>query len=383
MALPEPDAAALAHSARVADAIRAEITAADGWISFARYMELALYAPGLGYYAAGAAKFGAAGDFVTAPEISSLFGQALARQVAQVLEASSPQVLEFGAGTGKLAADVLNALGDACETYAILEPSPDLRERQAETLHRLAPAHAGKVSWLEALPPTFSGCMLANEVLDAMPVHLVQVGAEAIAERGVSLDAQGNFTYADRPAQGALLEAARVLPVEGYAGYLTEVNLAARAWTASLAASLTHGAALLIDYGFPAREYYHPQRHRGTLMAHYRHHAHADPFFLPGLNDLTAHVDFSAIADAAEGAGFDLLGYASQANFLIDCGIADLLARVPASDSARYLPLANQVGRLLSPAEMGELFKAMLIGRDLDIDIAALGFRSGDRTARL
>jgi SAM-dependent MidA family methyltransferase len=381
MALPEPDAAALAHSARVADAIRAEIIAARGWISFARYMELALYAPGLGYYAAGAAKFGAAGDFVTAPEISSLFGQALARQVVQVLEASSPQVLEFGAGTGKLAADVLKALGDACEAYAILEPSPDLRERQAETLRRLAPAHAGKVSWLDTLPPAFSGCMLANEVLDAMPVHLVQVGAEAIAERGVSLDAQGNFTYADQPAQGALLEATRALPVEGYTGYLTEVNLAARAWTASLAASLRRGAALLIDYGFPAREYYHPQRHRGTLMAHYRHHAHADPFFLPGLNDLTTHVDFSAIADTAEGAGFDLLGYASQANFLIDCGIADLLARVPASDSARYLPLANQAGRLLSPAEMGELFKVMLIGRDLDI--AASGFQSGDRTARL
>jgi len=381
MALPEPDAAALAHSARVADAIRAEIIAADGWISFARYMELALYAPGLGYYAAGAAKFGAAGDFVTAPEISSLFGQALARQVAQVLEASSPQVLEFGAGTGKLAADVLKALGDACEAYAILEPSPDLRERQAETLRRLVPAHAGKVSWLDALPPAFSGCMLANEVLDAMPVYLVRIGAGAIAERGVSLDAQGNFSYDDRPAQGALLEAARALPLEGYDGYLTEVNLAARAWTASLAASLTRGAALLIDYGFPAREYYHPQRHRGTLMAHYRHHAHADPFFLPGLNDLTAHVDFSAIADAAEGAGFDLLGYASQASFLIDCGIADLLARVPASDSARYLPLANQAGRLLSPAEMGELFKVTLIGRNLDI--AALGFRSGDRTARL
>lgn len=380
MTLPAPDAHALAHSRRVAAAIADEIVRAGGWISFAHYMELALYAPGLGYYAAGAAKFGAAGDFVTAPEISSLFGQCVAAQVREVLAASRPSVLEFGAGTGKLAADVLNTLDEDCAEYLIIEPSPDLRERQAETLARLAPAHAAKVRWLDALPGTFSGCMLANEVLDAMPVHLLHVSGEAIHERGVTLQ-DGTFAWQDRPAQGDLLEAARALPLENPGAYLTELNLAARAWLASLSRCLTQGAALLIDYGFPAREYYHPQRTAGTLMAHYRHHAHDDPFYLPGLNDLTAHVDFSAVAEAAEESGLELMGYASQAAFLIDCGIADLLAQVSPEDSARYLPLTNQANRLLSPAEMGELFKAMLVGRG--VELAPLGFRSGDRSRRL
>ncbi|MDB5807829.1 MAG: hypothetical protein JWN73_5151 [Betaproteobacteria bacterium] len=383
--LPEPDAAALAHSAALAARIRAEISAAGGWIPFARYMELALYAPGLGYYAAGAAKFGAAGDFVTAPEISGLFGASLARQVAQVLEAGSPQVLEFGAGTGKLAADLLNALGEACAGYAILEPSPDLRERQAATLRRLAPAAFAKVRWLDTLPAQFSGCIIANEVADAMPVHLLHFAGEAVDERGVTLNAAGAFSYADRPAQGAVLAAAQGLPLEDRDDYLTEINLAARAWVATLAQCLTSGAALIIDYGFPAREYYHPQRHRGTLMCHYRHHALDRPFFLPGLADITAHVDFSALADAAEEAGLELLGYTSQASFLLDCGITELLADVPATESARYLPLTNQANRLLSPAEMGELFKVMLLGRGPVTGSIAdpIGFSSNNRARRL
>ncbi|HEX4326427.1 MAG TPA: class I SAM-dependent methyltransferase [Burkholderiales bacterium] len=378
---PEPGADALAHSGRLAAHIRAGIAAAGGWISFARYMELALYAPGLGYYAAGATKFGAAGDFVTAPEISALFGRSVARQVAQVLRASSPQVLEFGAGTGKLAADLLNTLGEACAGYAILEPSPDLRQRQADTLRRLAPDAFAKVRWLDTLPAQFSGCIVANEVADAMPVHLLHIDGDAIDERGVTLDSSGRFSYADRPAQGAVLAAAQALALEESGDYVTEINLAARAWVASLAGCLTDGAALIIDYGFPAREYYHPQRLRGTLMCHYRHHAHDNPFLLPGLQDITAHVDFSALADASEEAGLPLLGYTSQAAFLLDCGITDLLAAVPAADSARYLPLANQANRLLSPAEMGELFKVMLLGRE-GIE-APLGFRSGDRSRRL
>jgi SAM-dependent MidA family methyltransferase len=341
---------------------------------------MALYAPGLGYYAAGAAKFGAAGDFVTAPEISPLFGQCVAAQVREVLAASRPAVLEFGAGTGKLAADVLNTLAGDCAEYLILEPSPDLRQRQAETLARLAPAHAAKVGWLDALPGTFSGCMLANEVLDAMPVHLLHLSGAAVNERGVTLR-DGAFAWQDRPAQGELLRAARALPLEHPGDYLTEINLAAPAWLAAIAQCLTQGAALLIDYGFPAPEYYHPQRSRGTLMAHYRHHAHDDPFHLPGLNDLTAHVDFTAVADAAEESGLALLGYTSQASFLIDCGIADLLAQVSPEDSARYLPLTNQANRLLSPAEMGELFKVMLVGRG--VEAPPLGFRSGDRSRRL
>lgn len=379
--LPAPDADARAHSERVAARIREEIADAGGWIAFERYMGLALYAPGLGYYAAGAAKFGAAGDFVTAPEISGLFGAAVARQVAQVLATSAPRVLEFGAGTGKLAADLLNALGEACDSYAILEPSPDLRARQAETLRRLAPAHAAKVRWLDTLPAQFSGCIIANEVADAMPVHLMQVTDGGITERGVSVDADGRFTWADRPAQGAVLAAAQGLGLAEEHDYLTEINLAARAWAAAVAAMLTQGAALIIDYGFPAREYYHPQRNRGTLMCHYRHHAHADPFLWPGLADITAHVDFSALADSAEAAGLALAGYTSQAAFLLDCGLTELLAQVPAADSARYLPLSNQANRLVSPAEMGELFKAMLLTRNLDIE--PVGFRHGDRAHRL
>lgn len=381
MALPEPSADALAHSAQLVQLIRDEIDAAGGWIPFVRYMELALYAPGLGYYAAGAAKFGAAGDFVTAPEISSLFGRSLARQVAQVLAASGPQVLEFGAGTGKLAADLLGALGEACETYLILEPSPDLRARQAETLQRLVPEAFAKVQWLDTLPAAFSGCMLANEVADAMPVHLLRFAGEAISERGVGLAAAGHFAFIDRAAAGEVLDAARELPVQSGPEYISELNLNAPAWLRSLSPVLRLGALLLLDYGFPAPEYYHPQRSRGTLMGHYRHHALDDPFFLPGLTDLTAHVDFSALAVAAEQMGMDLLGYTSQAGFLINCGIADLLAEVPASDSARYLPLANQVNRLLSPAEMGELFKVLAVGRGLDEPL--LGFGSGDRAARL
>ncbi len=211
-------------------------------------------------------------------------------------------------------------------------------------------------------------------------MHLLHYAADGIYERGVAIGDAG-FAYADRPAQGALFEAARELPVEEHAGYVTELNLAAPAWLASLAHSLNHGALLLLDYGFPAREYSHPQRSSGTLMCHYRHHAHADPFCLAGLTDITAHVNFSALANAAAGHGLDLMGYASQASFLIDCGIADLLAEVPAEDSARYLPLANGINRLVSPAEMGELFKAMLLGRGISIE--PLGFQTGDRSARL
>lgn len=375
MNLPDPTADAHAHSARLAQYLRAAIEAADNWIPFERYMSLALYAPGLGYYAAGAAKFGAEGDFVTAPEMGALFGGALAVQAGEVMRHSAPHLLEFGAGTGKLAAGLLAALGDACASYSILETSPDLRERQAATLREAAPAALKKVRWLETLPQHFSGCIVANEVLDAMPVHLVHFGQGTIVERGVALDANRAFVFADRPAAGALLAAARALPVAALDGYTTEINLAARAWVAGIAALLARGALLAIDYGFPAAEYYHPQRSRGTLMCHSRHRAHDDPFDLPGLTDITAHVDFSALAASAP--GLSVLGYTTQANFLINCGITDLLAQTPATDTARYLPLANQAKRLLSPAEMGELFKVVALGRGIDREL--VGFRQGDR----
>ena len=379
MNLPDPTADALAHSARLANCLRAAIDASGGWIPFERYMSLALFAPGLGYYAAGATKFGAQGDFVTAPEMGTLFGRTLAVQAGEVMRHSAPHLLEFGAGTGKLAAGLLAALGDACTSYSILEPSPELRERQAATLREAAPAALKKVRWLAALPERFSGCIVANEVLDAMPVHLVHFGQGAIAERGVALDANRAFVFADRPASGALLDAARALPVAALDGYTTEINLAARAWVASIAALLVRGALLAIDYGFPAAEYYHPQRSRGTLMCHSRHRAHDDPFDLPGLTDITAHVDFSALAASAP--GLAVLGYATQANFLINCGITDLLAQTPATDTARYLPLTNQANRLLSPAEMGELFKVLALGRGVAAELS--GFMRGDRRYNL
>lgn len=371
--LNDPGADALIHSARVTDHIGRAIADAGGWISFERYMDLALHAPGLGYYAAGAAKFGPSGDFVTAPEMSSLFGQTLAAQAGEIMAASQASLLEFGAGSGRLAADLLRAMGGNCREYLILETSPDLRERQARTL--AAAGHAGRVRWLDALPERFSGCIIANEVLDAMPVQLIERRGGRWIERGVRADSGQGFAWADGPEVDrvpATLDAA-----EFPAGYQTEINRRALAWIDSLGQTLTHGAALIIDYGFAAAEYYHPQRSTGTLMCHTRHHAHADPFFTPGLTDITAHLDFTSLADAGRGAGLDVLGYATQASFLINCGITDLLARTPAADAAAYLPLANQANRLLSPAEMGELFKVLVFGRG--IEDALVGFARGDR----
>ena len=388
--LPEPDAAARAASALLEAQIRAEIAVSGGAISFARYMELALYTPNLGYYCGGAAKFGAAGDFVTAPEISPLFGQALARQVAQVCAASAPRVLEFGAGSGKLAAHLLLELaflGAPCEHYAILELSGELRARQQRTIATLAPRQAHQVEWLDALPDKIEGCVIANEVLDAMPVHLVRWRAHGASEQMVAATPNG-FAFTERPLDPALqADAAEIasdhpLPLHQLPdGYTSEIHPAARAWAAELARRLTHGAALLIDYGFPAAEYYHPQRASGTLKAHYRHHALDDPFYLPGLCDLTAHVDFSAIALSAQSAGLDVAGYTSQAQFLINCGITGLLERTRPNQARAYLPIANQAQRLLSPAEMGELFKVLALSKGLGEDW--LGFTNGNRAHTL
>ena len=378
--LPAPSADAAAHSARVGALIRRNIDAAGGWISFARFMDLALHAPGLGYYSAGMRKFGADGDFVTAPELGSLFGAVLARQAAQVLRAGIPQIIECGAGSGRLARDLLRALHELdClpQRYCILETSADLRARQQTLIARDLPQIASRVSWLDAMPAAIEALVIANEVLDAMPVHLVSARADGIDEVGVVAAADGRFAWLARPAAGALLEAARVLPIAP--GCTTEIGLAAAAFTRTLAGSLRRGAAILIDYGFPAREYYHPQRSEGTLMCHYRHHAHADPFLWPGLQDITAHIDFSAIAQA--GAALDLLGYVNQAQFLINCGITALLAETPASDVARYAPLAAQAQQLLSPAEMGELFKVIAFGRGIASPLS--GFSRGDKSHSL
>jgi len=382
MALPEPTADARAHSERLLQHIRTEIGAGGGWIGFQRYMQLALYAPGLGYYMAGARKLGRDGDFVTAPEISPLFGQTLARQVAQVLDAGLQEVIEIGAGSGALAASLLaelEHLGALPDRYLILELSADLRERSRDTLAACVPHLMERVAWLNVLPPACSGVVLGNEVLDAMPVGIVRATDAGIEEAGVAVAADGSLAWAWRPASADLTEAARALQLPP--GYMTEIGLVARGFIRSVAETLQRGIALFIDYGFPLREYYHPQRATGTLMCHYRHHAHTDPFFLPGLQDITSHVDFTSIADAGSAAGMELLGYTTQAQFLINCGITDVLARVPAEDAVRYLPLSNQANRLLSPSEMGELFKVIAFGKGFEAPL--VGFANGDRSHTL
>lgn len=378
--LPQPDAAAFAHSQRLAAQIRAEIESAGGSIPFARYMELALYAPGLGYYSGGAQKFGAAGDFVTAPEISPLFAQTLARQAAQVVQATSGDVFELGPGTGKLAAELLlelQRLDAVPQRYLILEVSAQLRERQRAALQQSLPsALMQRVIWLEELPAQFTGLVLANEVLDALPVHVVQNSSQGLGELGVACQGDG-FGWMEIPLAASSSVARMLQSLALPPDYVTEACPAAQGLVASLSAMLARGALLFIDYGFPRREYYHPQRRQGTLMCHYRQHAHGDPFLHPGLQDITAHVDFTAAAEAGVDAGLQLLGYCGQAQFLINCGITELLARVSPRDMAAYAPLAAQAQKLLSPAEMGELFKVLALGRDLPEPL--LGFARGDR----
>ncbi|MEO5861634.1 MAG: SAM-dependent methyltransferase [Burkholderiales bacterium] len=371
--LPEADLASLQHSARVAAFITEVIRTEDGWIPFSKYMDLAMFAPGLGYYSAGAAKIGAAGDFTTAPEMSCLFGATLAKQVAQVLHATGGDVLEFGAGSGKLARDLLGALGHlGCEPrhYLILEPSPDLRERQLSLLHKEIPEFRSHITWIDGMPENFTGVIIANEVLDAMPIDLVAWKADGIYQRGVAVSGE-SFIWQDRMlGPGPLLDHARSIDV--VPGYVSEIHLAGTAFVRSLGYSLKRGVALLIDYGFLEHEYYHPDRNTGTLMCHYRHRGHTNPFFLPGAQDITAHVDFSTMIDAARGVGLDIEGFTTQAKFLIACGITDQLNKTDPANAAQYLPLANQTQRLLSPAEMGELFKVLAVGRG--IDSLLLGF---------
>lgn len=387
--LPPLSPAAQAHSDAASAHLRAAIAAASGWLPFDHWMAEALYAPGLGYYAAGNVKLAEpeadgrapAGDFVTAPQLTPLFARTLARQVAQVLrQTDTHHVLEFGAGTGALAEGVLrelDALGLTDTQYLILEVSADLRARQAE---RLAPFGA-RVQWLDALPQRFRGCVLANEVLDAMPVSLFTWGADgAVLERGVTVDATQGFVWEDRPASPRLAAAVQAR-MPALPGYVSEINLQGEAWINALGGWLEQGAALLVDYGFPRSEYYHPQRAGGTLMCHLRHHAHGDPFTAPGLQDITAHVDFTAMADAAMAAGLQVLGYTSQARFLMNAGLMELLAQLDPSDAQAYAQAVAPVQKLLSEAEMGELFKVLAVGRGMTEPL--IGFARGDRLGKL
>jgi SAM-dependent MidA family methyltransferase len=392
--LPEPDAAARAHSVRVAAAVATAIERAGGFLPLARYLDLVLHAPGLGYYAAGAQRFGPEGDFVTAPELTGLFGAALATQVAAILSASpGREIVEPGAGTGALAVQLLRRLQslDALpQRDRILEPSPALQALQRERIGAALPHLAKRVEWLAALPDDIDGAVVMNEVLDAIAPHVVVRRGGAWHERGVVLAAAGPragahaggaFGLAERPLADARLVATAQERFPAQIDYASEVNPAAEALVEALGRRLRHGALLIIDYGFPRAEYYHPQRHEGTLVGHYRHRVHADPLLWPGLSDLTAHVDFTAIAEAGERAGLHVAGYTSQAAFLLACGLLDRLAEAGEPRSRAYLREAGAVQKLMSPAEMGELFKVLALARDGAI--AWPGFALDDRSRRL
>ena len=368
-----------AGSSPLARLLHAAIERNAGWLPFDRFMAMALYAPGLGYYANASVKFGqmpsSGSDFVTAPELSPLFGRALARQVAQALQASGTRaVIEFGAGSGALAAQLLgalgalDALGDLVERYTIVDLSGQLRERQRE---RLA-VFGDKIAWVDALPEAIEGVVVGNEVLDAMPVQLLHFDGRSWFERGV-VTAGAGFAWHDRLT---LLRP----PFDGpfAPGSVTEIHPQAEAFITTLAERLTRGAAFFIDYGFPAAEYYHPQRDGGTLMCHRAHLADTDPLADVGLKDITAHVDFTGIALAAQAAGLDVLGYATQAHFLMNCGLLEML------EGADLKTTAN-AQKLLTEHEMGELFKVIGFARGCGaaFNEAPIGFARGDRTHTL
>lgn len=383
LSLPEPDAAARACSEQLTRVICAEIARAQR-ITFHRFMELALYTPELGYYMNGLRKFGPDGDFITAPEISPLFSRCVARQCAQILRAcDQPTILEVGAGSGIMAADLLLELErlDALpQRYAILELSASLRARQHETLQARAAHLAARVVWLEQLPATaFEGVILANELLDAMPAHRVRLSMSGATEQYVTWQ-QDRFAWNDGPLSDAALHARiAALPENLPPGYTTEINLNADAWVRSFAPLLQRGAMLLFDYGFPAPEFYHPQRNDGTLVCHYRHRVHNDPLTRVGLQDITSHVDFTALAHSAHDSGLHVAGFTNQTYFLLSTGI-DRLVDEHATDVERW-HVAQQIQKLTSPAEMGELFKVLALTRNLDLALEGVAFR--DQRARL
>jgi SAM-dependent MidA family methyltransferase len=386
--LPQPDAVSAAHSARCADYIRERIRDAGGSISFAEFMHYALYAPGLGYYSAGTRKFGAGGDFVTAPEISPLFGRVVAKHCAPVLRAiRGGSVLEFGAGSGRLALEVLRTLAELDvlpAEYRIMEVSADLRERQQRLLREALPGLAGRIRWLDRLPETHRGVVIANEVLDALPVERFMRRSGGVYQLRVCEEG-GEFVFVDEPAPAVLANA--VAAIENDIGrrlpdhYRSEVSLAAPAWIADVAQTLEHGMAMLFDYGVSRREYYAADRGEGWLRCHFRHRVHSDPLILPGIQDLTAWVDFSAIADAAVSAGLEILGYLSQAQFLLAAGIDAELNDFAEMPIESQLQTAAQIKMLTLPGEMGENVKCLCLARG-DIP-EPTAFDSADRTHTL
>ncbi|MEP6886356.1 MAG: SAM-dependent methyltransferase [Gammaproteobacteria bacterium] len=370
------------HCARMHDYLAAQIAATDGWLSFERFMELALYAPGLGYYSAGAHKFGADGDFTTAPEVSSLFGACVARQCAEVLRAlGGGSVLEIGAGSGRLAVDVLSrleSLGMLPAHYWILEISADLRERQQRHLEQHVPHLLERVRWLDQPPERpYDGLILVNEVLDALPVARFRWYRDRVEELGVVIDA-GRLALSTRPASATVAEACRRLANSGGAwhdGYVSEYCPRLMAWTHGVTRSLRSGAVLWFDYGLPRPQYYLPERHEGTLLCHFRHRANDDPLLFPGLQDITAWVDYTQLAEASRAAGFTVTGFTTQSYFLAGLRVDQEMQNMAGDNVNRFARLANQARQLMLPGEMGERFKVMAWMRGLDLPLSGFALQ--------
>ncbi len=368
--LPDPSPEEVAISRALVARISSELDA--GFLPFDRFMELALYAPGLGYYVAGAQKFGPAGDFVTAPELSPLFGACVARQCAETLRATAGGIIEFGGGSGRLAVSVLRALaaqGLPAVNYAIVELSPELRARQYAHIEATAPEVLAQVQWWQGPPrATWTGVILANEILDALPVTRFEIASGGVLECGIGLDAAGQLEARTRPAGATLSSeviAALAHPTQAYGtGYRSEINFAQRAWLADLPNFLRRGVVILADYGYPRAEYYHPDRTDGTLQCYYRHRVHADPLWWPGVQDMTAAVDFTAVANAAVAAGFEVAGFAEQAQYLLATGITELLAQVGEHAPAALHRATQAVKTLLLPEAMGTRVKFMTLARN-------------------
>jgi SAM-dependent MidA family methyltransferase len=389
VALPQPDHTNKQRSRDLTACIGQLCEQQGGSIAFSEYMRMALYQPGMGYYSSGSHKFGQSGDFITAPEVSSLFSRCLARQIAQVFDQTGVNdVLEFGAGSGLMAADILLELEQQHAVpmnYYILELSAELRERQQQTIADKVPQLLAKVHWLDALPQQpIEGVVIANELLDAMPVECFRINGDVVEQLRVSTR-NGRLQAIYQNADDAMVEQVRTLEKRrGGAfpqGYCSEFNPAIKAWLASLYDLLGKALVLLIDYGYPVTEYYLDERDRGTLICHYQHRAHADPLWYPGLQDITAFVDFSAVAYAADEVGFDVSGYTTQAMFLLGCGLGELHQSMASEDQQQQLRLAQQIKTLTLPSEMGERFKAMALSKQIELPL--IGFSLQDYRNRL
>ncbi len=373
-----------AHADDVRRALDQKIAAAGGWISFCDFMQFALYAPGLGYYSAGARKFGASGDFVTAPELHPIFARCLARQVAQVFERTGGrEVIEFGAGSGRLVVDLVRALADlglVPSRYSIIEVSADLRERQRELINDALGSRAGCVRWLDGLPAEpIRGVVIANELLDALPVERFRIANDAVEQLGVSV-AGDSLSLATRVAAPAFAKKVSALGVMGEDGYASEFCPLLASWIESVAALIASGVLLVMDYGLPRAHYYHHERRQGTLLCHYRHRANAEPLARIGLQDITAWVDFTALAEAGDAVALNVLGYTTQAHFLLGAGLSEEIERLTGESAAARDAATRAANRLLLPGEMGEAFKVMALGRGVSEPLAGFSVRDLSHT---